>query len=156
MLQALQLNYFNVRKTLQSLELTGDSVDAGSYYRWIRTNDDFAYVLLALKQQARDALDPERMLLRVAEIAEGALEEKDVFFKGARTGEKRVDYTAALKATELQMRHKKLLNEADESKSGFGGRNITLAVQVVLANGEVRDLVRKGVMIDAPVIEVLP
>lgn len=155
-LQALQHNYFNVRKTLQSLAATSDAVDKKTYWRWKTNNQNFAYALLVLKTQARESLDPERMLLRTAEIAEDALEPKDVYFKGAPTGEKRADYTAALKATEMQMKHKKLLGNDEEEKKGFGGRNITLAVQVVLAGGEVKDITRKGITIDAPVIEVLP
>lgn len=153
LLQALQLNYFNFNKTNKLLAATSDHVDRKTYYMWRRNDNAFAYALMILKAQAVEALDTNRTLLRVAEIAEDALDPKPVYFKGEPTGEMRTDYTAALKATELQMRNKKLLGE-DKEAGGFGGRQITLAVQIVMPTGEVKEATRKGVIIDVPVIEL--
>lgn len=157
LLQALQDHYFNFAKANASLKAISADVDKKTYWRWKTQNQDFAYALLALKAQAVEALDNHRTILRVAEVAEDALTPRDVYFKGIPTGEQRPDYTAALKATELQMRHKKLLNEGEKETGGFGGRNINLTVQVVLPSGELRDIKRaEGVVIDVPEIEVLP
>lgn len=153
-LQSLRHYKFNIAKTLRILETSGDSVDAGSYYRWLRTDPNFKFAVETLKAQALEAIDPSRTLLRLDEIAEEALRPKAVYFKGAPTGEKRKDYAASLKATELQMKQQKLLGEEKET-GGFGGRTINLTVQVVMPNGELRDAKRAGgVVIDMPAIEV--
>lgn len=152
-LRTLQLYNFNVSKTLKILATVGDGVEKTSYHRWVRQDKNFAFVLKAMKAKALEAIDPARTLLRLDEIAEDALRPKDVFFKGAPTGEKRKDYTASLKATELQMKNQKLLASEDE-KPGFGGRQISLSVQVVMPGGELKDVKRTGVVIDMPVIEL--
>lgn len=155
-IQSLQLHNFNVVEALRAISMTPFKLDKTTYYRWLRRDDDFASAVHLLKMQAVAEIDSHRPLLRLNEIAEDALELKDVFFKGEPTGEKRRDYAAALKATELQMKNKKLLGDT-EDKGGFGGRNITLSVQVVMPGGELKDARRaEGVVIDAPVIEVLP
>lgn len=152
-LQSLQLYNFNRAKVLKILAATSDSVDKATYYRWVREDEDFKFVLSVMKAQALEAIDPARTLLRLDEIAEDALRPKDVYFQGAPTGEKRKDYTASLKATELQMKNQKLLSTEDE-KPGFGGRHIQLAIQVVMPGGELKDVKRTGVTIDMPVIEL--
>lgn len=153
LLQALQDNYFNFAKANAALPT---KIDRKTYWRWRNNDNEFAYAVMILKARAVEAIDSHRPLLRIAEIAEDALEPKDVYFKGEPTGEQRPDYTAALRATELQMRHKKQLGNADEEKGGFGGRNITLAVQVIMPGGELKDVTRKGVTIDVPVVEITP
>jgi len=152
-LQTLQLNYFNLSKTLRILKASGDAVDPATYYRWGRQDPDFKFALQTMKAQARDDIDPERVLLRVQEIAEDALRPKEVYFKGAPTGEKRKDYAASLKASELQMKQKKLLGE--EKDSVFGGRTINFNVQIVQSDGTLKAAERRtGLVIDMPVVEL--
>lgn len=150
-LRALQERSFNVARTLRDLGPLG--CVPHTYYRWTNNDESFAFALKVLKIAARErVMDQDRIHLRLDEIAEGALEPKETMFKGGPTGIYEKNYAASLKATELQMKAGKMLGE--EKQDAFGGRAITLAVQVVLPSGEVREATRQGVVIDVPVIEV--
>jgi len=152
-LQALNGSNFNVSRTLRKWRASGDNLHYKTVYNWQTEKPAFAFCRQVLMSIAREIVaDPARMLLRLDEIAEGALVPKPILFKGLATGYKEQNFTAALKATELQMRHGRLLG--DEKETGFGGRNINLSVQVVMPGGELKDVVAKGVTIDAPVIEI--
>lgn len=151
-IRALRLYNFNISKTLRELVTTGDSVHLRTFYSW-KSQEAFAFALKAVKAAARaEILDADRIHLRLDEIAEGAIDGTPILFQGQPTGFYEKNYTAALKATELQMKATKMLGE--EKESGFNGRNITLAVQVVMPSGETRTLAPRGVVIDVPAQDV--
>lgn len=153
MLRGLQERSFNVARTLRELHATGAGCAPHTYYRWVNQDESFQFALKVLKIAAREyVLDKDRIHLRLDEIAEGALEPVETMFKGLPTGVYEKNYAASLKATELQMKAGRMLG--DDKQDAFGGRAITLAVQVVLPSGEVREASRHGVVIDVPVIEV--
>lgn len=147
-LQALRFHSFNKAATLRALEHSGDSVNRATIHRWTQEDEDFKLVLLAMKAVAREeVVDPDSLLLQANHIAEEALKPKPILHKGEATGFFEQNLGDALRATELVMKTQKMLGNDQEEKV-FGGRSLTLVVQVVQPDGALKDVTPTGVVID--------
>lgn len=149
-LMTLRRHRFSQSDALKSLQKTRDAPDRHTVARWARNDENYAFVLKAMKIVARNEIvDPDLLLLRTNEIAEKALERTPILYMGQPTGFYEHDLRTALSATETLMKTQKMINP-DEQRSAIVGPG--LVIQIVQSDGGLRD-VTPGVTIDLPAPE---
>lgn len=147
-LDALRRHGFNKAATLRALEITGDAPHRLTVYKWTNEDQDFMFVLKVMKSIARDeVVDPDKLLLRADDIAEQALTPKPILYKGEPTGYYENQPDVALRANEQLMKTQRMLGGEQEEKT-FGGRSLTLVVQVVQSDGTLKDVTPSGVLVN--------
>jgi len=98
-LSALRDHRFNARSAARELE---GQVSRAAHTRWQREDPDYAFVVNAWQANAaRDALDPDRLLVRQDLIVEEALTPKEILYQGVGTGHYEVNVSAASRANEV-------------------------------------------------------
>ncbi len=94
-LNALRDCHFNARAATRTL---AGAVTRTSHITWMHTEDYAMVMRLWQANAAREALNPERLLIRQDEIVETALTPKPILYQGVPTGLYEVDASTAARA----------------------------------------------------------
>lgn len=115
-LDSLKRHNFNIRETCRALEKTNDKICRNTVTHWNSGNENFAFVVKALKAIARkEIVDPETLILRANDIAEQALAPKPILHQGRATGFFENHLGQALAANEQLMKATGMLKGEKES-----------------------------------------
>lgn len=144
LLTALRLHGFNARKVQRETGLS-----RSTHKSWMHNPEYATMFRLWLQEAAGEARDPDRLLARHDDIVEELLTPKPILHQGAPTGYEEIQAAGAARANETLMKAAGLLKDKDlEVNVGIVGPAFT--IQVVQADGTVRDATPRGVTIDLP------
>ena len=143
-LDSLKRHSFNIRATCRALEQTNDKICRNTVTGWNHSDENFRFVLKALKAITRhEVLEPETLVLRANDIAEQALHGTPIIYKGKVIG-REPNFNAALGANEQLMKVSGLL-KGDKDQGRVVVRIVNLAgmdeaeVEAIDSTAEVLD-----------------
>ncbi len=142
---------FNTNRTLRVLAGTAHGYSKTSVQRWIDI-PQYAHVRGLLKSASvQEILDRDNLVARHDDIVETLLTPKPVLHQGFATGFYEVEAGAAGKANEVLLRVGGHLKEKElDLTVGIVGPQFV--IQVVQADGIVKDITPRGVTIDLPAL----
>lgn len=158
-LRALQQTGFSVSraaKIASELPSNFGTFNVKTAHRWARADENYKYILAAMKAEAaQQVTSREDLLLRAHRIAEIAEEGDEVYGADKVNGgykvigyERKLD--TALRANEQLMKATKVIGSGEQNNANNSGNGPALVIQVVQKDGGVIDVTPDHVTIDLP------